>query len=64
MRVVVVLRYYARMNATEVGAAMGIPPATVRTRLKRALGILRERMEPCIEPSGQRPVNGREGAHG
>lgn len=60
LRVVVVLRYYAGMDATEVGEALGVPPATVRTRLKRALGILRERMEP----SGQRPVNGREGAHG
>ncbi len=41
-RVVVALRYYAGMDATEVGAALDIPPATVRTRLRRALSLLRE----------------------
>ena len=41
-RVVVALRYYAGMDASEVGAALGIPPATVRTRLRRALALLRE----------------------
>ena len=41
-RVVVALRYYVGMDATEVGAALGIPPATVRTRLRRALALLRE----------------------
>jgi DNA-directed RNA polymerase specialized sigma24 family protein len=30
------------MDASEVGAALGIPPATVRTRLRRALALLRE----------------------
>ncbi len=44
LRVIVALRYYAGMDATEVGDALGIPPATVRTRLKRALSVLRERM--------------------
>lgn len=42
MRVVVVLRYYASMDASEVGEALGIPAATVRTRLRRALMALRE----------------------
>lgn len=42
LRVVVVLRYYAGMDATEVGAALGLAPATVRTRLRRALATLRE----------------------
>jgi RNA polymerase sigma-70 factor (ECF subfamily) len=45
-RIIIVLRYYAGMDATEVGAALGIPPATVRTRLRRALGLLRERLSP------------------
>jgi RNA polymerase sigma-70 factor (ECF subfamily) len=44
-RVVVVLRYYAGMDATEIGAALGIPPSTVRTRLHRALLLLRERLQ-------------------
>jgi RNA polymerase sigma-70 factor, ECF subfamily len=42
LRVIVALRYYAGMDATEVGAALGIPPATARTRLKRALTRLRQ----------------------
>jgi len=53
LRVVVALRYYAGMDATEVGAALGIPSATVRTRLKRALGILRERISGV---PGERPA--------
>jgi RNA polymerase sigma-70 factor, ECF subfamily len=40
LRVIVALRYFAGMDATEVGTALGIPPATVRTRLKRALARL------------------------
>jgi RNA polymerase sigma-70 factor (ECF subfamily) len=51
LRVVVVLRYYAGMDASEVGEALGIPPATVRTRLKRALGILRERIADECGPA-------------
>jgi RNA polymerase sigma-70 factor, ECF subfamily len=42
LRVVVVLRYYAGMNATEVADVLSIPPATVRTRLKRAIDELRQ----------------------
>ena len=41
-RVVVALRYYVGMDASEVGAALGVPSATVRTRLRRALALLRE----------------------
>lgn len=44
LRVVVVLRYYAGMDATEVGAVLGLAPATVRTRLRRALAMLREHL--------------------
>jgi RNA polymerase sigma-70 factor, ECF subfamily len=44
LRLVVVLRYYSGMDATEVGAILGIPPATVRTRLRRALRELRGHM--------------------
>lgn len=40
-RLVVALRYYAGLDATEIGAALGIPPATARTRLRRALELLR-----------------------
>jgi RNA polymerase sigma factor (sigma-70 family) len=44
LRVVVVLRYYAGMDSTEVGTALGLAPATVRTRLRRALTMLREHL--------------------
>ncbi len=44
LRLAVVLRYYAGMDATEIGAAVGVPPATVRTRLRPALTLLRQRL--------------------
>ena len=50
LRLVVVLRYYSGMDATEVGAVLGIPPATVRTRLRRALRTLRGRMSAANAP--------------
>ena len=46
LRVIVVLRYYGGMDSTEVGHVLDLPPATVRTRLYRALGLLRERLGP------------------
>lgn len=58
LRLIVVLRYYGGMDATEIGTALGIPPATIRTRLRRALGVLRER----LRDSGSLPaVERREG---
>jgi RNA polymerase sigma-70 factor, ECF subfamily len=45
LRTIVVLRYYGGMDATEIGIALSLPPATVRTRLRRAMGILRERLQ-------------------
>jgi RNA polymerase sigma-70 factor, ECF subfamily len=60
LRVVVALRHYAGMDATEIGAALGIPPATVRTRLRRALLALRERLEgPGRLPSAYHWEGGR-----
>jgi RNA polymerase sigma-70 factor (ECF subfamily) len=41
LRAVVALRFYAGMDATEIGAALDLPPPTVRTRLRRALTLLR-----------------------
>jgi len=58
LRVVLVLRYYAEMDATEVGAALGLPPATVRTRLRRALMVLRERLD---SPSAARAAQTEKG---
>jgi RNA polymerase sigma-70 factor (ECF subfamily) len=53
LRLVVVLRYYSGMDATEVGAILGIPPATVRTRLRRALRMLRGQMSVTGDPSSR-----------
>jgi RNA polymerase sigma-70 factor (ECF subfamily) len=43
LRVQVELKYYGGMNATEIGEAMKVPAATVRTRLRAALRQLREK---------------------
>ncbi len=44
LRHVIGLRFYAGMNSTEIGEVLEIPAATVRTRLRRALELLRERL--------------------
>ena len=41
---IVALKYYGGMNSTEIGKMKGIPPATVRSRLRAAMGILRRYM--------------------
>ena len=55
-RLVVVLRYYVGMDASEIGDALAIPAATVRTRLRRALALLREHLSASGEtpPSANR----------
>lgn len=42
---IVQLRFFAGMNSTEIGRLMGMPPATVRTRLRSAVNKLRKLME-------------------
>ncbi len=59
-RVVVVLRYYAGMDATEIGAVLGLPAATVRTRLRRALTLLREHLAASDSPPSFRAQEGRD----
>jgi RNA polymerase sigma-70 factor, ECF subfamily len=46
LRIVVVLRFYAGLDATEIGGVLSIPAGTVRSRLHRALVQLRERLLP------------------
>jgi RNA polymerase sigma-70 factor, ECF subfamily len=46
LRIVVVLRYYAGLDATEIGEVLSIPAGTVRSRLHRALLQMRERLQP------------------
>ena len=50
LRGIVALRYYAGMDSTTIGAALGMPAATVRTKLRRALSQLRERLEGAPAP--------------
>jgi RNA polymerase sigma-70 factor (ECF subfamily) len=42
LRIPVELKYYEAMNATEIGEAMNLPAATIRTRLRTAMLRLRE----------------------
>jgi RNA polymerase sigma factor (sigma-70 family) len=46
LRGVVMLRFYAGLDATEIGSALGIPAGTVRSRLHRALTQMHERLVP------------------
>lgn len=66
LRVAIVLRYYAQMDATEIGAALGMPPATIRGRVRRALLTLRERLagpsSPTIPTPTPRPTTRKEAA--
>ena len=44
-REVIASRYFLELNSEETAAALGIPEGTVKSRLSRALGKLRERVE-------------------
>lgn len=46
LRLVVVLRYYAGLDAAEIGSVLSIPQGTVRSRLHRALAQLRAHLQP------------------
>ena len=52
MRLVVVLRYYGGMDASEIGATLGVQATTIRTRLRRALLVLRQ----YLHDSGEMPA--------
>jgi RNA polymerase sigma-70 factor (ECF subfamily) len=45
MRMVVALRFYAGMDSTEIGELLGVSPATIRGRLRRALLRLRHTLD-------------------
>lgn len=55
LRLVVVLRYFIGMDATAIGAALDTPPATIRTRLRRALAVLRKRLDAPLSPPPAAP---------
>jgi len=49
LRLVVQLRYLVGLDATEIGHVMHIPPATVRTRLRHALALMRKHLQPASD---------------
>ncbi|HEX8997425.1 MAG TPA: RNA polymerase sigma factor [Ktedonobacterales bacterium] len=51
LRTLVALRYYAGMDSTTIGAALGMPAATVRTKLRRALRLLRDQLSGAQYPA-------------
>jgi RNA polymerase sigma factor (sigma-70 family) len=51
-RVIVSLRYGAELNASEIGAAIGVEPATIRKILERARIRLGARIEALLTPAG------------
>ena len=53
MRMVVALRFYAGMDSTEIGDLLGVSPATIRGRLRRALLALRQALG-ASDPRGRR----------
>lgn len=40
--VIVRMKYYRGMNSVQIGTALQLPPATVRTKLKKAISIMRK----------------------
>jgi RNA polymerase sigma-70 factor (ECF subfamily) len=50
LRIVVALRYYAGLDSARIGSMLDIPAATVRTRLRRALTLLREHLAVTPQP--------------
>ena len=53
-RMIVSLRYGAGLNASEIGAAAGIDPATIRKTLERARTRLGDRLETLLGSAGGR----------
>jgi RNA polymerase sigma-70 factor (ECF subfamily) len=51
-RVIVSLRYGAELNASEIGVAVGVEPATIRKILERARTRLGARIEALLAPAG------------
>jgi len=52
LRRVVALRFYAGMDSSQIGTILELPAATERTRLRRALELLRRDLSACeTDPS-------------
>jgi RNA polymerase sigma-70 factor, ECF subfamily len=51
LRVPLVLSAFEELNSREIGAVLGIPEGTVRTRLQRARQMLRRKLDSTQTPS-------------
>ena len=51
---VLALRYFADLELHEIALVMDTPVGTVKSRLHRALGILRARLQPSYTRAGYR----------
>ncbi len=61
LRRVVALRFYAGMDSTQIGAVLDAPSATIRTRLRRALELLRRELDDsdtCEKSASPSPREG------
>lgn len=45
LQTVVRMRYYEDLNATQIGEVLGIPASTIRSRLRKAMGLMRKNLE-------------------
>lgn len=57
---VVVLRYFSELSTAEVAEALGVPEGTVKSRLHRALGTLREELAGSELAAGRGDESGKE----
>lgn len=57
VRLVLFLRYYEGLSATEIGERLQIPPGTVRWRLKTGVDALRERLDAAFNGERARWMN-------
>lgn len=47
-RMVIVLRYQEDMEPTEIAGALGLPVATIKSRLRRSLALLRGKVQRLV----------------
>jgi RNA polymerase sigma-70 factor (ECF subfamily) len=52
-RAPLLLRYFEELSASDVARALGLPLETARTRIKRGLGLVRERLRGELEGEGR-----------
>jgi RNA polymerase sigma-70 factor (ECF subfamily) len=60
LKLVVTLRYFGGMDSSEIGHALGLPAATVRSRLRRALTLLRDHLRTPGETPAIRQLGGSD----